>query len=167
MCAYENRSLRESAAFAGEGLQLSQAKEIVQIGKDVLDLNAGDKLEVAAHTPNLVKSLELVIDCYECKLKEVQGRLQKAEAWMVNAKELMAKEWVKIEDLESMLKTANEVGMENEDLCKKIRTEIGRCRAWSVKADAALVGAPKLSVGALKRLIVEGEKIKVRENMGL
>ena len=159
--------MRESAAFAGEGLQLSQAKEIVQTGKDVLDLNAGDKLEVAAHTPNLVKSLELVIDCYECKLKEVQGRLQKAEAWMVKAKELMAKEFVKMEDLESMLKTANEVGVENEDLYKKIRTWIGRCRAWSVKADAALVGATKLSVGALKKLIVEGEKIKVRENMGL
>ena len=57
--------------------------------------------------------------------------------------------------------------MENEDLCKKIRTEIGRCRVWSVKADAALVGATKLSVGALKKLIVGGEKIKVRENMSL
>ena len=159
--------MRESAAFAGEGLQLSQAKEIVQIGKDVLDLNAGDKLEVAAHTPNLVMSLELVIDCYECKVKEIQERLKKAEAWMVKAKELMAKECVKMEDLESMLKTAKEVGVENEDLCKKIRTEIGRCRAWSLKADAALVGTTKLSIGALKKLIVEGEKIKVRENMSL
>ena len=46
----------------------------------------GDKLEVAAHTPNLLKSLELVIDCYECKVKEVQDRLQKAEAWMVKVK---------------------------------------------------------------------------------
>ena len=86
---------------------------------------------------------------------------------MVKAKDLMAKECVKMEDLESMLKTANEVGVENEDLHKKIRTEIGRCRAWSVKADAALVGVTKLSVGALKTLIVEGEKIKVREKVSL
>lgn len=160
-CNTNIRSVRESAAFAGEGLQLSQAKEIVKVGKGVLDLQSGNELEREALTPGVVKSLQLVIDCYQSKVAEIQKRMRKAEAWMVQAKELMGRESMKMEEMEVMLKTAEDVGVENEDLSKKIRAEMGRCRAWGVKADTALLGTAKLSANAVKKLIIEGEKIKV------
>lgn len=160
------RSVRESASFAGEGLQLSQAKDIVKVGKDVLDLKAGNELEVDALTSSIVESLQLVIDCYQGKVEEIQKRLKKAEAWMVQAKELMGRDSVKMEEIENVLKTAEDVGVENEDLAKKIRAELGRCRAWGVKADAALLGNTKLSASAAKKLIAEGEKIKVMRDYG-
>lgn len=156
------RSVRESASFAGDGLQLSQAKDIVKVGEGVLGLNVDNELEGKALTPSIVKSLEVVIDCYQGKVKEIQKRLKKAEAWMAKAKELVSREAVTMEDFENLLKTAEDVGVENEDMSKKIRAEMGRCRAWGVKADSALEG-PKLGLNALKKLIVEGEKIKVRE----
>lgn len=153
--------MRESASFAGEGLQLSQAKEIVKVGKGVLDLKRGNELEKEALTPSIVKSLEVVINCYQGKVEEIQKRLKKAEAWMAEAKELVGKESVTMDEFENLLKTAEDVGVENEDVAKKIRAEMGRCKAWGVKANAALVGT-KLSLNAMKKLIAEGEKIKVR-----
>eukprot|EP00752_Nemacystus_decipiens_P009884 g8817.t1 len=153
------RSVRESASFASDGLQLSQAKEIVKVGKGVLDLNGDNVLEVEALTPNIVKSLGVVITCYQEKVEEIQKRLKKAEAWMANAKELVGKESVTMEDFEGLLKTAEDVGVENEDISKKIRAEMGRCKAWGIKAEGALVGT-KLSLNAMKKLISEGEKIK-------
>ncbi|CBJ26123.1 conserved unknown protein [Ectocarpus siliculosus] len=153
------RSVRESASFAGDGLQLSQAKDIVKVGKGVLGLNVDNELEGKALTPSIVKSLEVVIDCYQGKVEEIQKKLKKAEAWMAKAKELVGREAVTMEDFENLLKTAEDVGVENEDMSKKIRAEMGRCRAWGVKADSALEG-PKLGLNALKKLIVEGEKIK-------
>eukprot|EP00903_Cladosiphon_okamuranus_P013909 g12937.t1 len=153
------RSVRESASFASDGLQLSQAKEIVKVGKGVLDLDGGSGLEGEALTPSIVKSLGVVITCYQEKVGEIQKRLKKAEAWMVDAKELVGKESVTMADFENLLKTAEDVGVENEDISKKIRAEMGRCKAWGVKADAALVGT-KLSLNAMRKLIVEGEKIK-------
>lgn len=153
--------MRESASFAGEGLQLSQAKDIINVSPDVLDLTAGNKLEVEALTPSITTSLRLVIDCYQGKVEEIQRSLKKAENWTVQAKELMGRDSIRMEEIEMMLKTAEDVGVENEDISKKIRAELGRCRAWRVKADAALNGAAKLSVNALKKLIAEGEKIKV------
>lgn len=156
------RSVRESASYAGEGLQLSQAKDIVKVAKGVLDLKGGNGMEIAALTPSIVKSLQLVIECYKAKVEAIQKKLKKAEGWMVQAKELMAKDSMKIEEIEGVLKAAREVGVENEDLAKKIRGELGRCRAWLGKADAALQGDSKLSASAVKKLIAEGEKIKVR-----
>lgn len=152
--------MRESASFAGEGLQLSQAKDIFKVGKGVLDLKGGNNLEVKALTPSIIKSLDVVIDCYQGKVEEVQKRLRKAEAWMTEAKELAGKESVTMEEFDSLLKTAEDVGVENEDISKKIRAEMGRCKAWGMKADAALTG-PKLGLNAMKKLITEGEKIKV------
>lgn len=160
-CSFVNfRSVRESASFASDGLQLSQAKEIVKVGKGVLDLKGGNGLEAEALTPSIVKSLGVVITCYQEKVEEIQKRLKKAEAWMADAKELVGKESVTMEDFENLLKTAEDVGVENEDISKKIRAEMGRCKAWGVKAEAALVGT-KLSLNAMKKLIAEGEKIKV------
>ncbi|CAM9409435.1 unnamed protein product, partial [Hapterophycus canaliculatus] len=153
------RSVRESASFAGEGLQLSQAKDIVKVGKGVLDLQGGNELEVTALTPSVIKSLGVVIDCYQGKVEEIQKRLRKAESWMAEAKELAGKDSVTMEEFDNLLKTAEDVGVENEDISKKIRAEMGRCRAWGIKADAALTG-PKLSLNAMKKLIAEGEKIK-------
>lgn len=152
--------MRESASFASDGLQLSQAKEIVKVGKGVLNLKGGNELEGKALTPSIVKSLGVVVTCYQQKVEEIQKRLEKAEAWMADAKELVGKESVTMEDFENVLKTAEDVGVENEDISKKIRAEMGRCKAWAVKADAALVGT-KLSLNAMKKLIAEGEKIKV------
>lgn len=152
--------MRESASFAGDGLQLSQAKEIVKVGKGVLDLKRCNELEKEALTPNIVKSLEVVINCYQGKVEEIQKRLKKAEAWMADAKELVGKESVTMNEFEKLLKTAQDVGVENEDVAKKIRAEMGRCKAWGMKASAALVGT-KLSLNAMKKLITEGEKIKV------
>lgn len=152
--------MRESASYASDGLQLSQAKEIVKVGKGVLDLKGGSGLEGEALTPSVVKSLGVVITCYQEKVEEIQKRLKKAEAWMANAKELVGKESVTMVDFENLLKTAEDVGVENEDISKKIRAEMGRCKAWGVKADAALVGT-KLSLNAMKKLVAEGEKIKV------
>lgn len=154
------RSVRESASFASDGLQLSQAKEIVKVGKGVLDLKGGNGLEREALTPSIAKSLGVVITCYQEKVEEIQKRLKKAEAWMADAKELVGKESVTMEDFENVLKTAEDVGVENEDISKKIRAEMGRCKAWGIKADAALVGT-KLTLTAMKKLIGEGEKIKV------
>lgn len=141
-------------------MQLSQAKEIVKVDKGVLDLNVDGGLEGKALTPTIVKSLGVVITCYQEKVEEIQKRLEKAEAWMADAKELLGREAVTMEDFEHLLKTAEDVGVENEDVSKKIRAEMGRCKAWGVKADAALVGT-KLSLNAMKKLISEGEKIKV------
>lgn len=152
--------MRESASFAGEGLQLSQAKDIVKVGKGVLDLKTDNELESEALTPSIVKSLEVVIGCYQEKVEEIQKSLKKAEAWMTEAKELIGKESVTMEEFDNLLETAEDVGVENEDVSKKIRAEMGRCKAWGVKADAALVGA-KLGLNAMKKLIGEGEKIKV------
>lgn len=139
----------------------------MKIGKDVLDLKAGNELEVKALTASVAKSLQLVIDCYQGKVEEIQKSLKKAEAWMVQAKELMGRESVKMEEIEAMLKTAEDVGVENEDISKKIRAELGRCRAWGIKADAALHESTKPSVNAMKKLIAEGEKIKVKDIMYL
>lgn len=160
-CDIPIRSVRESASYAGDGLQLSQAKDIVKVGKGVLDLKGSNGLEVAALTPEIAKSLQLVIDCYKAKVEAIQKKLKKAEAWMTKAKELMAKDSIKTDEIESILKTAEEVGVENEDLAKKIRAELGRCKAWLGKADSALHGSKKLTANALKKLIAEGEKIKV------
>lgn len=159
--------MRESASYAGEGLQLSQAKDIVKVGKGVLDLKGGNGLEVAALTPSIVKSLNLVIDCYKAKVEAIQKKLKKAEGWMVQAKELMARDSMKIDEIEAVLKAAHDVGVENEDIAKKIRAELGRCRAWVGKADAALQGSSKLSASAMKKLIAEGEKIKVMSPLGI
>lgn len=159
---YQLRSVRESASFAGEGLQLSQAKDIVKVGDGVLDLNGGSAQEVDALTPAIVKSMQVVIDCYKSKVEEIQRSLKEAEAWMVEAKELISRDSIKMEEIETMLKTAEDVGVENEDLAKKIRAELGRCRAWGSKADTALQGGAKLSANAVKKLIAEGEKMKVR-----
>lgn len=156
-----DRSVRESASYAGDGLQLSQAKDIVKVAKGVLDLKGGNGLEVAALTPNIVKSLQLVIECYKAKVEAIQKKLKKAEAWMVQAKELMARDSMKIEEIEAVLRAAQDVGVENEDITKKIRAEFGRCKAWLGKAEAALQGSNKYSASALKKLIAEGEKIKV------
>lgn len=152
--------MRESASFASDGLQLSQAKEIVKVGKGVLGLKGGNGLEGEALTPSIVKSLGVVITCYQEKVEEIQKRLKKAEAWMADARELVGKESVTMEDFENLLITAEDVGVENEDISKKIRAEMGRCKAWGIKADAALVGT-KLTLNAMKKLIAEGEKIKV------
>lgn len=159
-CVADSRSVRDSASYANDGLQLSQAKEIVKVGKGVLDLKDGNGLEGGALTPSIVKSLGVVITCYQEKVGEIQKRLKRAEAWMVDAKKLVGEESVTMGDFENLLKTAEVVGVENEDISKKIRAEMGRCKAWGVKADAALVGT-KLSLNAMKKLISEGEKIKV------
>lgn len=155
------RSVRESASFAGEGLKLSQTKDIVKVGKGVLDLKVGNELEVEALTPSITKSLQLVIDCYQEKVEEIQKSLRKAEAWMTQARELISRDSMTTGEIEAVLKTAEDVGVENEDLCKKIRAELGRCRAWGLRADVALFGPTKLSANPVKKLITEGEKIKV------
>lgn len=160
MC-FGPRSVRDSAAFAGEGLQVSQAKDVLCIDEALLDLKASEKLEVAALTPSVVKSLQIVIDCYQARAKDLQEQLRKAEAWMVKAKELMVKDTIKIDEMESMLKAAVEFRVENEDISKKIRHEIVRCKAWGVKAHAAFEGDNKLSIGAVRKLIYEGERMKV------
>lgn len=157
------RSVRESASFAGEGLKLSQTKDIVKVGKGVLDLTVGNELEVEALTPSITKSLQLVIDCYQEKVEEIQKSLRKAEAWMTQARELISRDSMTTEEIEAVLKSAEDVGVENEDLCKKIRAELGRCRAWGLRADVALFGPTKLSANPVKKLITEGEKIKVNE----
>lgn len=141
-------------------MQLSQAKDIVKVGNGVLDLKADNELEGKALTPSIIKSLEVVIDCYQGKVEEIQKRLKKAEAWMTEAKELIGREAVTMDEFKKLLETAEDVGVENEDISKKIRAEMGRCKAWGLKADAALVGA-KLGLNAMKKLISEGEKIKV------
>lgn len=141
-------------------MQLSQAKDIVKVGKGVLDLKADNELEGEALTPSIIKSLTVIIDCYQGKVEEIHKRLKKAEAWRTEAKELIGKESVTMDEFEKLLETAEDVGVENEDISKKIRAEMGRCKAWGIKADAALVGA-KLGLNAMKKLIGEGEKIKV------
>ena len=143
------RSVRESASFPGEGLKLSQTKDIVKVGKGVLDLKVGNELEVEALTPSITKSLQLVIDCYQEKVEEIQKSLRKAEAWMTQARELISRDAMTTEEIEAVLKSAEDVGVENEDLCKKIRAELGRCRAWGLRADAALFGATKLSANSV------------------
>lgn len=153
--------MRESASFAGEGLQLSQTKEIVKVGNGVLNLKTGSEREAEALTPSIAKHLQLAIDCYEGKVEEIQKGLKKAEVWMAQAKELIGRDSMTMEEIEGVLKIAEDVGVENEDISKKIRAELGRCRAWGAKADTALLGTAKLSANAAKKLIAEGEKIKV------
>lgn len=157
------RSVRESASYAGDGFQLSQTKDIVKIGKDVLDLKGGQGQELAALTPTIVQSLQLGIDCYKAKVDAIQEKLRKAEAWMVQAKDVMARDAIKMEEIEALLKAAHEVGVENEDLAKKIRAELGRCKSWMGRADVALTGSSKPTASAVKKLLAEGEKIKVIE----
>lgn len=156
------RSVRESASYAGDGLQLSQAKDIVDVGEGVLDLKAGEGYESEALTDTIVQNLQTGIDCYKAKVEAIRQKLREAETWTQKAKEIMAQESITVEEIEGLLKGAQKVGVENEDLAKKIRAELGRCKAWMSKADDALKGSEKPKASLVKKLLAEGEKIKVR-----
>lgn len=161
------RSVRESASYAGDGLQLSQAKDIVDVGEDVLDLKAGEGHESEALTDTIVQNLQTGIDCYKAKVEAIRQKLREAETWTQQAKEIMAQDSITVEQIEGLLKGAQKVGVENEDLAKKIRAELGRCKAWMSKADDALNGSEKPKASLAKKLLAEGEKIKVRGAHGV
>lgn len=160
-CTSPHRSVRESASYAGDGLQLSQAKDIVKVREGVLDLSAGEGEEAAALTVTIVQNLQIGIDCYKAKVEAIRQKLREAEAWTHRARDIMTHESITVEQFETLLKEAQEVGVENEDLAKKIRAELGRCRAWMNKADDALKGREKPKASLVKKLLAEGEKIKV------
>ncbi|CAM9199677.1 unnamed protein product [Discosporangium mesarthrocarpum] len=155
-----SRKVRESVE---EGLQLSQAKGIIKVGEGVCDLSTismGKALEAAALTPPIVEALQTVIQCYKAKVQAIESKLEEAERWTLHAKDLMTKDHIKVEDLEAALASAQKVGVENEDLAKKMKAELSRGRGWLAKADAALHGKDKIVFTALKKLVAEGEKIK-------
>ncbi|CAM9625248.1 unnamed protein product, partial [Choristocarpus tenellus] len=159
-----SRKVRESVSYMEEGFQLTQAKEIVKVGEGVCDLTTvemGKGLEAAALTPAIVDALQTVIKCYKAKVQAIKEKLEHAETWVVWAKDLLGRDHVKVEDLETALHSAQQLGMENEDLAKKMKAELARGRGWLAKADAALYGNEKCFFNVLKKIVLEGEKIKV------
>ncbi|CAM9302903.1 unnamed protein product, partial [Chrysoparadoxa australica] len=106
------------------------------------------------------RGIATAFEYYGRELEDVRKQLAFAKEWVAHAKSLMAADKHDFEEMQRALRDAEGTELEEEDLARRLKSEIQRYKSWNQKASNARTGK-KLELGQVKKLITEGERLRV------
>ncbi|KAG5175603.1 PLU-1-like protein-domain-containing protein [Tribonema minus] len=161
------RRVREAVVEDGTppSLTLEDAKDLMKGITALCDLHSWPDGTTVAIPQGVMQGLSQIIQVYSAYALKIAEKIEQAERWAETASGALTRDSTDMTLLEQLLVQGRDLGVDADDLKKRLRMELQRCRSWLARVNSALRGPASdvINLTAMRKLIGEGDRLRLPE----
>eukprot|EP00611_Tribonema_gayanum_P027975 TRINITY_DN7058_c0_g1_i1.p1 TRINITY_DN7058_c0_g1~~TRINITY_DN7058_c0_g1_i1.p1 ORF type:complete len:966 (+),score=292.24 TRINITY_DN7058_c0_g1_i1:80-2977(+) len=161
------RRVREAVVEDGTppSLTLEDAKDLMKGITALCDLHSWPDGATVAIPEGVMQGLSQIIQVYSAYALKIAEKIEQAERWAETASGALTRDSTDMTLLEQLLVQGRDLGVDADDLKKRLRMELQRCRSWLARVNSALRGPASdvINLTAMRKLIGEGDRLRLPE----